>query len=79
MKLIQLLKLKKRKKSVKNKVNIHDNPLHKIEIHEKECAQRYKNIEERLESGAKRFDKLENMIWGVYPFIVISVVLAKFL
>ena len=79
MKLIQLLKLKKRKKSVKNKVNIHDDPLHKIEIHEKECAQRYKNIEERLESGAKRFDKLENMIWGVYPFIVISVVLAKFL
>ena len=79
MKLIQLLKLKKRKKSVKNKVNIHDNPLHKIEIHEKECAQRYKNIEERLESGFKRFDKLENMIWGVYPFIVISVVLAKFL
>jgi ABC-type phosphate transport system auxiliary subunit len=79
MKLIQLLKLKKRKKSVKNKVNIHDNPLHKIEIHEKECAQRYKNIEERLESGSKRFDKLENMIWGVYPFIVISVVLAKFL
>ena len=79
MKLIQLLKLKKRKKSVKNKVNIHDNPLHKIELHEKECAQRYKNIEKRLESGSKRFDKLENMIWGVYPFIVVSVILAKFL
>ena len=30
-------------------------------------------------SGEKRFDKLETMIWGVYPFIVISVVLAKFL
>ena len=53
--------------------------LNKLESHEKECAIRYKNIEARLESGTKRFDKLENMIWGVYPFIVISVVLAKFL
>jgi len=53
--------------------------LNKLESHEKECAIRYKNIESRLESGDKRFDKLENMIWGVYPFIVISVVLAKFL
>ena len=53
--------------------------LNKLESHERECAIRYKNIEARLESGTKRFDKLENMIWGVYPFIVISVVLAKFL
>ena len=60
-------------------MSIYDDPLHKIELHEKECAQRYKNIEERLESGTKRFDKLENMIWGVYPFIVVSVILTKFL
>ena len=53
--------------------------LNKLESHERECAIRYKNIEARLESGTKRFDKLENMIWGVYPFIVISVVLAKIL
>jgi|TARA_R110002020_G_scaffold189034_1_gene387959 hypothetical protein len=51
----------------------------KIAAHEKECSLRYQNIEKRLESGEKRFDKLETMIWGVYPFIVISVVLAKFL
>ena len=53
--------------------------LNKLESHEKECALRYKNIEARLESGTKRFDKLENMIWGVYHFIVVSVILAKFL
>jgi len=53
--------------------------LNKLESHERECAIRYKNIEARLESGTKRFDKLENMIWGVYPFIVVSVILAKFL
>ena len=53
--------------------------LNKLESHEKECAIRYKNIETRLESGDKRFDKLENMIWGEYPFIVVSVILAKFL
>ena len=58
--------------------NVKD-ALNKLESHERECAIRYKNIEARLESGTKRFDKLENMIWGVYPFIVVSVILAKFL
>jgi hypothetical protein len=50
----------------------------KIESHEKECTIRYENIEKRLEDGARRFDKLENMIWAVYPFILLSVVLSKF-
>ena len=52
--------------------------LNAIESHERECRALYKSIDKRLEAGSKRFDKLENMIWGVYPFIVISVVLAKF-
>ena len=50
----------------------------KIEAHERECAIRYENIERRLEDGSKRFDKLENMIWAVYPFILLSVVLSRF-
>ena len=58
--------------SVKDAVNA-------IESHARECRALYKSIDKRLEAGSKRFDKLENMIWGVYPFIVISVVLAKFL
>ena len=53
--------------------------LNAIESHERECRALYKSIDKRLEAGSKRFDKLENMIWGVYPFIVISVVLAKLL
>jgi hypothetical protein len=50
----------------------------KIEAHERECTIRYSNIEKRLEDGSKRFDKLENMIWAVYPFILLSVVLSRF-
>ena len=53
--------------------------LNAIESHERECRALYKSIDKRLEAGSKRFDKLEYMIRGVYPFIVISVVLAKFL
>ena len=49
----------------------------KIETHEKECSIRYSNIEKRLEDGAKRYDKLENMIWAVYPFILVSLVLSR--
>ena len=52
--------------------------IQKIETHEKECSIRYSNIEKRLEDGAKRFDKLENMIWAVYPFILVSLVLSRF-
>ena len=42
----------------------------RIESHEKECALRYSSIEQRLESGSKRFDKLELMLWSMYPFII---------
>ena len=51
----------------------------KIEAHERECTIRYENIERRLEEGSKKFDKLESMIWAVYPFIVAVVGLASFL
>ena len=44
----------------------------KIESHEKECAIRYENIEKRMESGSKRFDKLENLIYGLYGLIITS-------
>jgi len=50
----------------------------RINIHEAECAQRYKNIEARLESGANKFDKLEKMVWGVYPFILVLFIVQNF-
>jgi hypothetical protein len=46
--------------------------LKKIEIHEAECALRYEAINNRLDAGSKRFDKLERMIWGIYPLMVTS-------
>ena len=51
----------------------------RIDSHEKECLLRYQNIEERLESGSKRFDKLELMLWGVYPFIITVVAVFKWM
>ena len=53
--------------------------LNQISSHEKECAIRYLNIEKRLEEGSEKFKKLENMLWGVYPFMVGAIVLTKFL
>jgi hypothetical protein len=53
--------------------------LFKIDTHEKECALRFKAIEERLERGSQRMNRLEVSIWGVYPFILASVFLAKYL
>ena len=53
--------------------------LNAIESHERECRALYKSIDARLEAGSKRFDKLETMLWAVYPFIVGTVVLTKFI
>jgi|TARA_R110000824_G_scaffold24429_8_gene86065 hypothetical protein len=51
----------------------------KLESYEKESALRVKAIEERLERGSQRMDRMEMSIWGVYPFILASVFLAKYL
>ena len=53
--------------------------LNKIESHERECAIRYQNIDKRLDEGSEKFKKLENMLWGVYTFIVGAIVLSKFI
>jgi hypothetical protein len=52
--------------------------LTKIVTHEKECALRFKAIEERLERGSQRMNRMEMSVWGVYPFILASVFLAKY-
>lgn len=51
----------------------------KIEQHEEICAIRYQNIEARLESGSKRFIRLESMIWGLYVLIIGSQILGAIL
>ena len=53
--------------------------LNEIRTHERECALRYERIEERLAEGSSKFQKLERLIWGVYPFIAISIFATKFL
>ena len=44
----------------------------KLELHEQICALRYENIERRMESGSKRFIRLEQLIWGLYGVIIAS-------
>jgi len=51
----------------------------RLESHEKECLVRYQNIEKRLESGTKRFDRLEMMLWSMYPFILSVIALFKWM
>ena len=46
----------------------------RVDAHEKECAIRYEHIEKRLEEGSEKFKKLELLLWGVYPFIVTTVI-----
>ena len=57
--------------------NVRD-PLAEINAHERECALRYLYIEKRLDEGSEKFKKLERLLWGVYPFILGSIVLTKY-
>jgi hypothetical protein len=52
--------------------------LARIEGHERECAVRYEMINKQLDSGTKRFDKLERMVLSIYPFIIASIVAAEY-
>ena len=53
--------------------------LTEIKAHQRECAVRYEKIEKLLDEGSEKFKKLEMMIWGVYPFMVATIVAAKYL
>ena len=53
--------------------------LNEVNAHEKQCAIRYEAIEKRLESGSKRCDRLESMIWGVYVTVIVAVALPQFI
>jgi hypothetical protein len=50
-----------------------------IKAHQRECTIRYENIEKRLDEGSAKFKRLELLLWGVYPFMVGTIVLAKLL
>ncbi len=53
--------------------------LAKLEKHEAECAVRYELINKQLDSGSKRFDRLEAMIISMYPFILVTIAVAEYL
>ena len=42
----------------------------KLELHEQICAIRYENMEKRMDSGSKRFVRMELMILGLYATII---------
>ena len=50
-----------------------------LEQHEEICALRFQQIEDRLESGSKRFVRLEQMIWGLYALIITTQILGSFI
>jgi hypothetical protein len=53
--------------------------LSEIKAHQRECAVRYENIEKRLNEGSEKFKRLERLIWGVYPFMIVTIVASRFL
>ena len=48
-----------------------------LEQHEEICALRFQQIEDRLESGSKRFVRLAQMIWGLYALIITSQIIGS--
>ena len=53
--------------------------LSEIKAHQRECAVRYENIEKRLDEGSEKFKRLDRLIWGVYPFMIVTIVASRFL
>jgi hypothetical protein len=56
----------------KNKIVSNRDYTNDLRAHERECAIRYENIEKRLDSGSRRFARMEGMIIGLYGLIIAS-------
>ena len=52
--------------------------LAKLEKHEAICTVQLDNIQKQLDEGSKRFEFLQNTIWGLYGIILVTGVLAQF-
>jgi hypothetical protein len=52
--------------------------LAKLEKHEAICTVQLDNIQKQLDEGSKRFEFLQNTVWGLYAIIVATGVLAQF-
>ena len=70
---------KVRVKAVKTPVSKSQEALSEIKTHQRECAIRYEFIEKRLDEGSEKFKRLERLIWCVYPFMVATILAARFL
>ena len=60
-----------------NQVGIERNEKN-LQSHERECAVRYQLINQQLEQGNRRFDRLEIMLISMYPFIIGTIVVAEY-
>lgn len=60
----------------KNKIVSNRDYTNDLRAHERECAIRYENIEKRLDSGSRRFARMEGMIIGLYGLIIASQIFA---
>ena len=56
----------KKKVTAKKKALRKPTSVTSLELHEQICAIRYENIENRLESGSRRFIRMEASIYGLY-------------
>ena len=62
------------KKSNRTAINTVTDVAADLTAHENECAIRYENIEKRLDRGEQRFNRLENMIWGLYGLMITATI-----
>lgn len=60
-----------------NQVGIERNEKN-LQSHERECAVRYQLINQQLEQGNRKFDRLELMLFSMYPFIIGTIVVAEY-
>ena len=61
-----------------NQVGIERNEKN-LQSHERECAVRYQLINQQLEQGNRKFDRLELMLISMYPFIIGTIDVAEYI
>jgi hypothetical protein len=60
-------------------MNLAEEAIKRLEIHEAQCAERLLRLTERVDEAHAKIDSLSKGVWAIYPFIVGTVLIASYL
>lgn len=59
--------------------NLAQQALHKLEVHEAQCAERLLRLTERVDEAHNKIDGINKAVLAIYPFIIAAIIVAEYM